>query len=145
MIRLVHFRKFNFNIFGWTDTDFLLDVIFHNSDSVWIFARTSRRNTVMDDFVTVDSDVKMDCSLSWLRVIKWMFFILLQAQLKIRVAYGSSKDIAVYQAIDLQRDQIYVIGRVAKKHRKEAVVCLCSHCLSFLRTSNVTFSDLCVL
>jgi len=61
-----------------------------------------------------------------------MSVILLQAQLKIRVAYGSSKDIAVYQAIDLQPDQIYVIGRVAKKHRKEAVVCFCSHRLSFM-------------
>jgi len=47
----------------------------------------------------------------------------LQAQLNIGVAYGSSKDIAVYQAIGLQPDQIFIIGKVAKKHRKEAVVC----------------------
>jgi len=46
----------------------------------------------------------------------------LQAQLNICVAYGSSKDIAVYQAIGLQPEQIYIIGKVAKKHRKEAVV-----------------------
>jgi len=50
--------------------------------------------------------------------------VVFQAQLNIRVAYGSSKDIAVYQAIGLQPDQIYIIGRVAKKHRKEAVVCV---------------------
>jgi len=51
-----------------------------------------------------------------------MSLIVLQAQLNICVAYGSSKDIAVYQAIGLQPDQIYIIGKVAKKHRKEAVV-----------------------
>jgi len=50
----------------------------------------------------------------------------LQAQLNICMAYGSSKDIAVYQAIGLQTDQIFIIGKVAKKHRKEAVV----RCLS---------------
>jgi len=49
--------------------------------------------------------------------------VALQALLNIRVAYGSSKDIAVYQAIGLQPDQIYIIGKVSKKHRKEAVVC----------------------
>ena len=49
--------------------------------------------------------------------------VVLQAQLNIRAAYGSSKDIAVYQAIGLQTDQIFIIGKVSKKHRKEAVVC----------------------
>jgi len=49
--------------------------------------------------------------------------VALQALLNIRVAYGSSKDITVYQAIGLQPDQIYIIGKVSKKHRKEAVVC----------------------
>jgi len=51
-----------------------------------------------------------------------MSLIVLQAQLNICVAYGSSKDITVYQAIGLQPDQIFIIGKVAKKHRKEAVV-----------------------
>jgi len=49
--------------------------------------------------------------------------VVLQAKLNIRAAYGSNKDIAVYQAIGLPPDQIYIIGKVAKKHRKEAVVC----------------------
>ena len=57
--------------------------------------------------------------------------VVFQAQLHIRVAYGSSKDIAVYQAIGLQPDQIYIIGRVAKKHRKEAVVCVITIIFSF--------------
>jgi len=71
----------------------------------------------------------------------------LQAQLNIRVAYGSSKDIAVYQAIGLQPDQIYIIGRVAKKHRKEAVVCYQPQSLFvwlFLNTVGVIFLDLSV-
>jgi len=54
---------------------------------------------------------------------KLMANIVLQAQLKIHVAYGSGKDISVYQAIGLQPNQIYIIGKVAKKHRKDAVVC----------------------
>jgi len=57
--------------------------------------------------------------------------VVLQAQLNIHAAYGSSKDIAVYQAIGLQPDQIYIIGKVAKKHRKDAVVCYQPRCCLF--------------
>jgi hypothetical protein len=45
-----------------------------------------------------------------------------EAQLNVRVAYGSSKDIPVYQAIGLNPSQIFIVGKVAKKHRKDAVV-----------------------
>jgi len=58
-----------------------------------------------------------------MEVSKLAASVVLQAKLNICVAYGSSKDIAVYQAIGLQPDQIFIIGKVAKKHRKEAVVC----------------------
>jgi len=40
----------------------------------------------------------------------------------VQVAYGSSKDIQVYQAIGLNPSQIFIIGKVAKKYRKDAVV-----------------------
>lgn len=32
-----------------------------------------------------------------------------------KCAYGSSKDISVYQSVDMQPDQIYTVGKVSKK------------------------------
>src|SRR5699024_8153568 len=32
-------------------------------------------------------------------------------------AYGSSKDISVYQSLDMNPEQIYIVGRVSKKHQ----------------------------
>ena len=37
-------------------------------------------------------------------------------------AYGSQKDVAVYQAIDLQPEQIFIVGKASKKTCKEAMV-----------------------
>lgn len=45
-----------------------------------------------------------------------------EAQINILAAYGSSKDIAVYQALGLQPDQIFIVGKVAKRNRRDAVV-----------------------
>lgn len=34
-----------------------------------------------------------------------------------RAAYGSSKDISVYQSADLKPEQIYVVGKIWKKQQ----------------------------
>ena len=51
-----------------------------------------------------------------------------QAQIEIHTAYGSSKDISVYQSVGLRPTQIYIVGKVSKKHHKDAVVG--HHCYS---------------
>ncbi|KAK2180833.1 hypothetical protein NP493_423g01019 [Ridgeia piscesae] len=45
-----------------------------------------------------------------------------EAQIEIHTAYGSSKDISVYQSVGLRPTQIYIVGKVSKKHHKDAVV-----------------------
>ncbi|XP_073982579.1 retinal degeneration B isoform X1 [Rhodnius prolixus] len=40
----------------------------------------------------------------------------------IHVAYGSSKDISVYSSIGLKPHQIYIVGKVSKKHHAQATV-----------------------
>lgn len=40
----------------------------------------------------------------------------------IHSAYGSSKDIAVYRSLDPIPRQIYIIGKVSKKHQSQATV-----------------------
>jgi len=62
-----------------------------------------------------------------------------EADLQMHAAYGSAKDISVYNAIGLQPHQIFIIGKVAKKQYKEAnVICegYASH-LSDLATLSV--------
>ena len=45
-----------------------------------------------------------------------------QADIQIHAAYGSSKDISVYNSVGLQPPQIFIIGKVSKKQYKEANV-----------------------
>uniref|UniRef100_A0A1I8HRG1 DDHD domain-containing protein n=1 Tax=Macrostomum lignano TaxID=282301 RepID=A0A1I8HRG1_9PLAT len=45
-----------------------------------------------------------------------------QAGLLIHAAYGSSKDIAVYQSLNLRRGQIFIIGKAGKKHAGNATI-----------------------
>ncbi|ESN96762.1 hypothetical protein HELRODRAFT_67527 [Helobdella robusta] len=45
-----------------------------------------------------------------------------EAELVISAAYGSNKDVPVYQSIGLQPNQIFVVGKVSKKNKKEATV-----------------------
>ncbi|KAL1140219.1 hypothetical protein AAG570_000151 [Ranatra chinensis] len=40
----------------------------------------------------------------------------------IHVAYGSSKDISVYTAVGLKPSQIFIVGKVSKKHHSQAVI-----------------------
>lgn len=40
----------------------------------------------------------------------------------IHAAYGSSKDISVYSALDLKPKQIFIIGKVSRKHHTMATV-----------------------
>lgn len=40
----------------------------------------------------------------------------------IHAAYGSSKDISVYSALDLKPKQIFIIGKVGRKHHTMATV-----------------------
>lgn len=40
----------------------------------------------------------------------------------IHMAYGSSKDISVYTAINLKPSQIFIVGKVSKKHHALATV-----------------------
>lgn len=40
----------------------------------------------------------------------------------IQYAYGSSKDISVYTAINLKPHQIFIVGKVSKKHQSLATV-----------------------
>lgn len=40
----------------------------------------------------------------------------------IHVAYGSSKDISVYTSIGLKPKQIFIVGKVSKKHHSQATV-----------------------
>jgi hypothetical protein len=40
----------------------------------------------------------------------------------IHAAYGSSKDISVYSALDLKPKQIFIIGKVGRKHHSMATV-----------------------
>ena len=42
----------------------------------------------------------------------------------IRGAYGSSKDIYVYQSVGVTAENIFIVGKVSKKQYKEAVVSL---------------------
>ena len=51
--------------------------------------------------------------------------LFLQAELRIQAAYGSAKDIAVYQQLGVEAHQIFVVGKVSKKQHKEAVVRVC--------------------
>ena len=36
--------------------------------------------------------------------------------LEIRAAYGSSKDISVYASVGIKPDNIYIVGKVSRKH-----------------------------
>ncbi|XP_023930713.1 protein retinal degeneration B isoform X1 [Lingula anatina] len=50
-----------------------------------------------------------------------------EAEISIHAAYGSSKDIAVYQAVGCKPEQIYIVGKVAKKYYQQAQVCCPNH------------------
>lgn len=40
----------------------------------------------------------------------------------IHAAYGSSKDISVYNSIGLTQKQIYIVGKASKKQQNQAIV-----------------------
>lgn len=40
--------------------------------------------------------------------------------LEIRAAYGSSKDISVYASVGIKPDNIYIVGKVSRKHQGQA-------------------------
>ena len=40
--------------------------------------------------------------------------------LDIRAAYGSSKDISVYSSVGIKPDNIYIVGKVSRKHQGQA-------------------------
>lgn len=46
----------------------------------------------------------------------------IQAQVHVKCAYGSLKDVTVYQQIGLKPEQIFIVGRTSKKVVKEATV-----------------------
>ena len=64
---------------------------------------------------------------SW-KFVKQFSFVLLRLSmlqehgLVIHVAYGSSKDISVYTSIGLRARQIFIVGKVSKKHHSLATV-----------------------
>ena len=43
-----------------------------------------------------------------------------------RAAYGSNKDINVYKELDMNPDQIYIVGKISKKHQLLAIVSVLS-------------------
>lgn len=45
-----------------------------------------------------------------------------EVELSIYAAYGSSKDIWIYQALGLNRDNIFIVGKVSKKQQHLANV-----------------------
>jgi len=53
-------------------------------------------------------------TVSWFNCIK--------TQINVHAAYGSSKDITVYQSVGILPEQMYIVGKVSKKHRTEAKV-----------------------
>ncbi|CAD5120699.1 DgyrCDS9263 [Dimorphilus gyrociliatus] len=44
------------------------------------------------------------------------------ANIKIHAAYGSCKDIQVYQTLEVEQSHTFIIGKPSKKHQKEVVV-----------------------
>jgi hypothetical protein len=40
--------------------------------------------------------------------------------LEIRAAYGSSKDISVYASVGIKPENIYIVGKVSRKHQGQA-------------------------
>ena len=48
--------------------------------------------------------------------------ILVKTELIFQAAYGSAKDIAVYQSLGLKANQIYIVGKVSKKQHSLANV-----------------------
>lgn len=48
--------------------------------------------------------------------------LLFQMEIIFRAAYGSNKDISVYQSLDLKANQIYAVGKISKKHQSAATV-----------------------
>jgi hypothetical protein len=62
-----------------------------------------------------------------LNVVNSSYFILCPYYLQehsmvIHVAYGSSKDISVYTSVGLKSSQIFIVGKVSKKHHSQATV-----------------------
>jgi len=55
-----------------------------------------------------------------------VFVLIFKAEIIFHAAYGSSKDISVYQSIGLKADQIYIVGKVSKKQYSMANVSLFS-------------------
>ena len=54
--------------------------------------------------------------------IKTILFSIQEHGVIIHYAYGSSKDISVYTAINLKQNQIFIIGKVSKKYHSLATI-----------------------
>lgn len=53
-------------------------------------------------------------------IFSWLTFVIfpfLQCHIKICAAYGSMKDISVYNVLGLSPSQIYIVGRPTKKYQ----------------------------
>lgn len=50
------------------------------------------------------------------------YFLFHQCHIKINSAYGSMKDISVYNMLGLSPSQIYIVGRPSKKYQNQCQV-----------------------
>lgn len=60
-----------------------------------------------------------------------------QCHIKINSAYGSMKDISVYNMLGLSPSQIYIVGRPSKKYQNQCQVFICVFLTSFF--SNISW------
>lgn len=75
-----------------------------------------------------------------------MIVFLLQCHIKIISAYGSMKDISVYNMLGLSPSQIYIVGRPSKKYQNQCQVVWSSSEFVFqLIYSVVTFTAILLL
>ena len=70
--------------------------------------------------MSIDEQFQWNCYTKHLsHGIVWSFF---QSTIDIVAAYGSHKDIGVYNSINIRPDRIFVVGKVPKKAHSQAQV-----------------------
>lgn len=69
------------------------------------------------------SVVALDCAASKC-ISPTDYFLSYQCHIKINSAYGSMKDISVYNMLGLSPSQIYIVGRPSKKYQNQCQVSL---------------------
>lgn len=52
----------------------------------------------------------------------FVLFRLQDHNIVVHAAYGSNKDISVYSSIGLKHQEIFIVGKVSKKHQSSATV-----------------------